>query len=85
VPFILARIETQKPDSDNRPNRTSIDGQHKLQEEFARKQKDKDAESDDHAANAAIDWGASALVEIIHPLNADRFLGRRHLWYGSPE
>ncbi|KAJ7924841.1 rab-GTPase-TBC domain-containing protein [Mycena leptocephala] len=56
VPFILARIETQKPDSDNRPNRTSIDGQHKLQEEFARKQKDKDAESDDHAANAAIDW-----------------------------
>ncbi|KAJ7462337.1 rab-GTPase-TBC domain-containing protein [Mycena galericulata] len=56
LPFILARIETQKPDSDARPNRTSIDGQHKLQEEFARKQKDKEIENDDNAANAAIDW-----------------------------
>ncbi|KAJ7132747.1 rab-GTPase-TBC domain-containing protein [Mycena crocata] len=56
LPFILARIETQKPDSDTRPNRSSIDGQHKLQEEFARKQKDKEVENDDNPANAAIDW-----------------------------
>ncbi|KAJ7703168.1 rab-GTPase-TBC domain-containing protein [Mycena rosella] len=56
LPFILARIETQKPNPDTRPNRTSIDGQHKLQEEFARKQKDKEVEDDDNAANAAIDW-----------------------------
>ncbi|KAJ6586951.1 rab-GTPase-TBC domain-containing protein [Mycena vulgaris] len=56
LPFILARIETQKPDSDTRPSRSSIDGQHKLQEEFARKQKDKEVEDDDNAANAAIDW-----------------------------
>ncbi|KAJ7096293.1 rab-GTPase-TBC domain-containing protein [Mycena epipterygia] len=56
LPFILARIETQKPDSDTRPNRSSLDGQHKLQEEFARKQKDKEIENDDNAANAAIDW-----------------------------
>ncbi|KAJ7770217.1 rab-GTPase-TBC domain-containing protein [Mycena maculata] len=56
LPFILARIETQKPDADARPNRSSIDGQHKLQEEFARKQKDKEIENDENAANAAIDW-----------------------------
>ncbi|KAJ7497322.1 rab-GTPase-TBC domain-containing protein [Mycena latifolia] len=56
LPFILARIETQKPDPDSRPNRSSVDGQHKLQEEFARKQKDKEVEDDDNAANAAIDW-----------------------------
>ncbi|KAJ6593928.1 rab-GTPase-TBC domain-containing protein [Mycena capillaripes] len=56
LPFILARIETQKPDPDARPNRSSLDGQHKLQEEFARKQKDQDAENDDNAANGAIDW-----------------------------
>ncbi|KAJ7045543.1 rab-GTPase-TBC domain-containing protein [Mycena alexandri] len=55
LPFILARIETQKPDPDTRPNRSSVDGQHKLQEEFARKQKDKDID-DDNAAHAAIDW-----------------------------
>ncbi|KAJ7783218.1 rab-GTPase-TBC domain-containing protein [Mycena metata] len=54
LPFILARIETQKPDPDTRPNRSSVDGQHKLQEEFARKQKDKD--DDDNAVHTAIDW-----------------------------
>ncbi|KAJ7346650.1 rab-GTPase-TBC domain-containing protein [Mycena albidolilacea] len=52
LPFILARIETQKPDPDARPNRSSLDGQHKLQEEFARKQK----EEDDENAAHAIDW-----------------------------
>ncbi|KAJ6499919.1 rab-GTPase-TBC domain-containing protein [Mycena vitilis] len=58
LPFILARIETQKPETDARPrpNRSSTDGQHKLQEEFARKQKEKDDENDDNTANAAIDW-----------------------------
>ncbi|KAF8210302.1 rab-GTPase-TBC domain-containing protein, partial [Mycena galopus ATCC 62051] len=56
MPFILARIETQKPDPDARPNRASLDGQHKLQEEFARKQK-ADAEDDENAVHAAtIDW-----------------------------
>ncbi|KAJ7188204.1 rab-GTPase-TBC domain-containing protein [Mycena filopes] len=56
LPFILARIETQKPDPDTRPNRSSVDGQQRLQEEFARKQKDKDKDIDDNAAHAAIDW-----------------------------
>ncbi|KAJ6499274.1 rab-GTPase-TBC domain-containing protein [Mycena sanguinolenta] len=54
LPFILARIETQKPESDTRPNRSSLDGQHKLQEEFARKHKEEDDENADNAA--AIDW-----------------------------
>jgi len=53
LPFILARIETQKPDPDARPNRSSLDGQQKLQEEFARKQKEED---DENAVHAAIDW-----------------------------
>ncbi|KAJ6625620.1 rab-GTPase-TBC domain-containing protein [Mycena sp. CBHHK59/15] len=56
VPFILARIDAQKPDLDSRPNRVSIDGQHKLQEEFVRKQKDKEVDTNDNIAHAAIDW-----------------------------
>ncbi|KAJ7084413.1 rab-GTPase-TBC domain-containing protein [Mycena belliarum] len=56
LPFILARIETQKPDPDTRQNRTSLDGQQKLQEEFARKQKDKEVEDEENATHAAIDW-----------------------------
>ncbi|KAF7376169.1 GTPase-activating protein GYP5 [Mycena sanguinolenta] len=59
VPFILARIETQKPDSEARPNRSSLDGQHKLQEEFARKHKEEDDENADNAATIDWDfWGA---------------------------
>ncbi|KAJ7901861.1 rab-GTPase-TBC domain-containing protein [Mycena olivaceomarginata] len=58
LPFILARIETQKPDPDARPNRTSLDGQHKLQEEFARKQKEEDDENAAHAIDWADFWGA---------------------------
>ncbi|KAK7057167.1 ABC1-domain-containing protein [Favolaschia claudopus] len=50
LPFIITRIETQKPDPDTRPNRTSLDGQQKLQEEFARKQ------SQDDEENVVIDW-----------------------------
>ncbi|KAJ7218038.1 rab-GTPase-TBC domain-containing protein [Mycena pura] len=59
LPFILARIENQKPEADARPNRSSVDGQLKLQEEFARKQKDQEIENGDTVAQEAIDWGAA--------------------------
>ncbi|KAJ7287507.1 rab-GTPase-TBC domain-containing protein [Mycena rebaudengoi] len=60
LPFIITRRDAVKPEPDPdpglQPNRVSLDAQHKLQEEFARKQREDQEEKDDHAANAAIDW-----------------------------
>lgn len=58
TPFILARLESQREydGSDSTAHRGSVDGQHKLQEEFVRMQNEiKEEES--HAGNNAIDWG----------------------------
>ncbi|KAF8893306.1 rab-GTPase-TBC domain-containing protein [Infundibulicybe gibba] len=54
LPFILARMDLQ----DGGSNRGSVDGQHKLQEEFARLQKEKEQEhiSEEQGVNGAIDW-----------------------------
>jgi hypothetical protein len=58
LPFILARLDIQKAQEEGSPNpqRASVDGQIKLQEEFARLQNEQ-LEEDEKATNGeAIDW-----------------------------
>lgn len=55
LPFLVARLDIQE---ESRPNRGSVDGQHKLQEEFARLQKERE-EIEENNVNGAIDWGTS--------------------------
>ena len=60
TPFILARIESQREqdEADSNAQRASIDGQQKLQEEFAKMQKVKEEKASEvEAASGAIDWG----------------------------
>lgn len=62
TPFILARIESQREqdEADLKAQRASIDGQQKLQEEFAKMQKVKEEEekaSEVEAGSGTIDWG----------------------------
>jgi hypothetical protein len=58
LPFILARLDIQKSHEENSPNpqRASVDGQLKLQEEFVRLQNEK--EEEENAPGEAIDWSA---------------------------
>ena len=58
TPFILARLENQREQDDLDPNthRGSMDGQHRLQEEFVRMQNEI-KEEENHVGNNAIDWG----------------------------
>lgn len=58
LPFLMARLETQEETGQS--NRVSLDGQHKLQEEFARLQKE-GGTNDDATRHGMIDWGASGL------------------------
>jgi hypothetical protein len=71
TPFILARLESQKEHDESVPklHRTSVDGQQKLQEEFARMQHDiKEEEEDSNMVNtASIDWGMCHSI-ISHSL-----------------
>ncbi|RDB25076.1 GTPase-activating protein GYP5 [Hypsizygus marmoreus] len=54
LPFILARLDLQ--DESGTSHRGSIDGQQKLQEEFARLHKEEEGDDKDNVANGAIDW-----------------------------
>jgi hypothetical protein len=57
LPSMLARLDIQNGDDESvRLNRASVDGQHKLQEEFVRLQREKE-EDEKHAVNGSIDWG----------------------------
>jgi len=67
TPFILARLESQKEQDEYGPksHRASVDGQHKLQEEFVRVHngiKEEDEES--NIANTRIDWGEFLINNI---------------------
>lgn len=55
LPFILARLDLQ--DDSGTSHRGSVDGQQKLQEEFARLHREEE-EAKENARNGAIDWGA---------------------------
>lgn len=82
LPFILARLDIQKAQDDT-SRRVSIDGQHKIHEEFVRLQKGKE-EEEENAVNAAIDWGTLENYERPSYPNAlfvHRLLGGRYLWY----
>lgn len=57
LPFILARLDIQEETSTS--HRGSVDGQQKLQEEFARLHKEEE-EAKDNVITGAIDWGASS-------------------------
>lgn len=82
TPFILARIESQREqdESDSKVQRASIDGQQKLQEEFAKMQKVKEEEASEAVAGA-IDWGVyyNALDSTSIYLTFCRLLGRRNI------
>ncbi|KAF8070464.1 rab-GTPase-TBC domain-containing protein [Lyophyllum atratum] len=54
LPFIVARLNLQ--DERRMSHRGSVDGQQKLQEEFARLHKEEEKEIKDNAINGAIDW-----------------------------
>jgi hypothetical protein len=57
--FILARLDMQKvqdESADSKTHRGSVDGQQKIQEEFARRQKERDDEAEG-TSSGAIDWG----------------------------
>jgi hypothetical protein len=59
-PFILARLESQKEQEEYGPqaHRASVDGQHKLHEEFVRMQNEiQDDDDESNIANTGIDWG----------------------------
>jgi hypothetical protein len=56
--FLLARLDLQE-ESSGSSHRGSVDGQQKLQEEFARLHKEKE-EAKDGFSTGAIDWGASS-------------------------
>lgn len=60
LPFLMARLDPQASDPKSpSANRGSVDGQLKLQEEFARLHKEKEQEEHDNTANGvsgAIDW-----------------------------
>jgi hypothetical protein len=55
LPFILARLDLQ--DDSGAGHRGSVDGQQKLQEEFARLHREEE-EVKENARTGAIDWGA---------------------------
>lgn len=60
LPFLMGRLDLQNGDETESSNRGSVDGQQKLQEEFARLHKEKEVEVEEKAANGApgaIDWG----------------------------
>ena len=60
--------------------RASVDGQMKLQEEFARLQ---EKETKDHnQAESSIDWGEyQSPSQFIYHLMSLRILGRGYIWY----
>jgi hypothetical protein len=63
LPFIVARLNLQ--DEHRMSHRGSVDGQQKLQDEFARLHKEEEKEFKETAVNGAIDWGASLPVLLI--------------------
>lgn len=56
IPFLCSRLEMQKDEETRKAARGSIDGQQKIQEEFARLQKEK-ADTSDKSEEGTIDWG----------------------------
>jgi hypothetical protein len=54
--FLFPRLEMQKHEETRKAARGSIDGQQKIQEEFARLQKEK-ADKSDKPEEGTIDWG----------------------------
>jgi hypothetical protein len=70
--FILARLDMQKvqdESADSKTHRGSVDGQQKIQEEFARRQKERDDEVEG-TSSGAIDWGELrfGVLSIFHSL-----------------
>lgn len=65
IPFLLARLEVPDESGRSQP-RGSVDGQQKLQEEFARLHKEEE-ETGDNVASSAIDWGASSDRSVLCP------------------
>lgn len=56
LPFMISRLEGQNGEPSSQTNRNSQDGQHKIQEEFARLHKEQQEDND----NSGIDWGKSS-------------------------
>lgn len=73
LPFILARLDLQ--DESGAPHRGSVDGQQKLQEEFARLHREEE-EAKDIAGTGAIDWGASSECGFWCIVPEQRFHGQ---------
>lgn len=69
TPFILARLESQREydEADPKAHRGSVDGQHRLQEEFVRMHNEI-KEEDHFASNNSIDWGACPRFILIYNL-----------------
>lgn len=84
LPFLLARLDIPE-ESSRSHHRGSVDGQQKLQEEFARLHKEE--EETDNVATSAIDWGASfdfsATWSFVRAAFKYRFLGSGDIWYRS--
>jgi hypothetical protein len=84
LPFLLARLDLQE-ESSGSSHRGSVDGQQKLQEEFARLHKEKE-ETKDSLSAGAIDWGASSdycASSFVRAVFKYRFLGSGDFWYES--
>jgi hypothetical protein len=63
----------------------SVDGQQKLQEEFARLQKEDQEFSNANGVDAAIDWGKLFLLLLLAKVAQAviRFLGCSNIWYAA--
>jgi hypothetical protein len=66
LPFLLHRLDLQKVQEDASPtsHRLSLDGQHRIQEEFSRLQSSKTEASND-SPSETIDWGTCLLHRRI--------------------
>ncbi|KAG5342673.1 hypothetical protein C0989_010641 [Termitomyces sp. Mn162] len=63
LPFIISRLQ----DEHRLSQRGSVDGQHKLQEEFARLHKEEE-KATEPATNKTIDWGASCDINLCQSM-----------------
>ena len=85
LPFLLSRLEIPE-ESGRSHHRGSVDGQQKLQEEFARLHKEEE-ETRDTVTSSAIDWGASSDCSVswsfVRAMLKSRLLGSGDIWYDS--
>lgn len=67
VPFLLARLDAQNDEEQTGVNRRSLDGQHKLQEDFNRMHLESETvEQEDTVAAGGVDWGKHILPVRMH-------------------